>query len=529
MKLEDLLARLTALPEADRKEAERLAMEATSHMVWVPNPGPQTDAFMTLADETFYGGQAGGGKTDLACGLALTEHKKSLILRRYNKDAVKISTRMVEIVGSDDGLTKSPTHTFKHGDRVIEFSGCEMESDKQRFKGDPHDLIVFDEGSDFLESQYVFITTWNRSADKNQRCRVLVTSNPPTTAEGLWVIKRWGAWLDPTHPNPAAPGELRWYTTNEEGLDIEVDGRGPHLIGGEQIFARSRTYIPAALSDNPDLAATDYSSVLSSLPPELRAAYRDGKFSAALKDADFQVIPTAWIVAAQERWNPNGWKGNAMTAICIDPAGGGRDYEVIGWRYGGWFSPLQDTKGKHTADGSAAAASVVKHRKHECGVVVDMGGGFGGGVTMRLKDNGISHIAFNGANVSRAKSKDGKLQFVNKRAEAWWKFREELDPDQEGGSAIALPPDAELRADLAAPTWKLGPSGIKLEAKEDLRKRLGRSPGKGDVVVMLLSEGHKAAVAALNRRSYVDPVSSMGRRAPKVVMGHVASHQLLRR
>jgi hypothetical protein len=36
------------------------------------------------------------------------------------------------------------------------------EPDKQRFKGDPHDLIVFDEGTDFLESQYRIIIGWNR-------------------------------------------------------------------------------------------------------------------------------------------------------------------------------------------------------------------------------------------------------------------------------------------------------------------------------------------------------------------------------
>jgi hypothetical protein len=78
----------------------------------------------------------------------------------------------------------------------------------------------------------------------------------PTTAEGLWVIKHWAPWLDPLHPCPARPGELRWFTTGPDGEDIEVDGRGPHLIRGEQVLARSRSYLPARLSDNPDLAET---------------------------------------------------------------------------------------------------------------------------------------------------------------------------------------------------------------------------------------------------------------------------------
>jgi hypothetical protein len=40
----------------------------------VPNVGPQTEAYFCEADELFYGGQAGGGKTDLLIGLALTAH-----------------------------------------------------------------------------------------------------------------------------------------------------------------------------------------------------------------------------------------------------------------------------------------------------------------------------------------------------------------------------------------------------------------------------------------------------------------------
>ena len=75
-------------------------------------------------------------------------------------------------------------------------------------------------------------------------------------------MKYWGPWLDTTHPNPAKPGELRWFTT-VAGEDREVDGPGPHMIDGEPVYARSRTFIRATLSDNPDLARTNYASVLA--------------------------------------------------------------------------------------------------------------------------------------------------------------------------------------------------------------------------------------------------------------------------
>lgn len=49
--------------------------------IWQPNPGKQTDAYNSLADELLVIGY-GGGKTDLLLGLAYTQHTKSLIMRR---------------------------------------------------------------------------------------------------------------------------------------------------------------------------------------------------------------------------------------------------------------------------------------------------------------------------------------------------------------------------------------------------------------------------------------------------------------
>src|SRR5512133_2845699 len=103
MLLDELLARLTKLPEKSRAEAIDIAVKSTAAMAWVPNPGPQTPAFLCEADELFYGGEAGGGKTDLRIGLALTDHQRSLLLRRINKDAVKIKPRIEEILGHDTG------------------------------------------------------------------------------------------------------------------------------------------------------------------------------------------------------------------------------------------------------------------------------------------------------------------------------------------------------------------------------------------------------------------------------------------
>lgn len=468
--------------------------------------------------------------TDLLAGLALTEHRRSLVLRRTNKEADKLVDRFAEILGSRVGWN-SQEDVWRLGDgRIIDIGGCQHEDDKQKRKGTPHDFIGFDEVSDFTETQYTFIIGWNRSADEGQRCRVVAAGNPPTRPEGLWVIKRWAAWLDPTHPNPAKDGELRWYTTDGD-REIEVDGPGPHMIGGRPVIAKSRTFIRSKLSDNPDLAKTNYGATLDALPPALRAAYREGRFDAALQDQDWQVIPTEWILAAEARWKSDGWAGLTMTAMALDPAGGGRDSAELSARYGGWYAPLESMKGPETADGSLTAAWVVSKRRNNCPIVVDVGGGYGGAVTLRFKDNAIPFLSYNGASEGPGKTKDGQLAFANKRALAYWRFREELDPDQEGGSAIALPPDSELRADLAAPTWRLTPRGIVIESKDDLRQRLGRSPGKGDAVVMALSEGSRAAERAMGKAGIINSEEhglgrfAPGRLRPKVLLGHDAARR----
>src|SRR3546814_1539203 len=95
------------------------------------------------------------------------------------------------------------------------------------------------------------------------------------------------------------------------------------------------------------------------------------------------------------------------------------------------------------------------------------------------------------------------LGFYNKRSETIWRFREALDPSQPGGSPIALPPDPMLVADLTAPTFTVPPRGIKVESKEDVCKRLGRSTDRGDAVVMAWrSEEHTSELQSLMRISY---------------------------
>lgn len=484
--------------------------------LWTPNPGSQTDAFLSEADEIGYGGEAGPGKTDLLIGMSLTSHKRSLVLRRTRKEARKLVDRYLEIVGNRDGLNTAEGF-WRLGERMIEYGGVEHEDDKQKYKGHARDLIGFDEVVDFTKSQYTFIKQWNRTTDKSQRCRTVATFNPPTRPVGLWVFEHWGAWLDPKHSNPADSGEIRWFTTIE-GRDTEVDGQGPHIVDGEPVMARSRTFIRGYLHENPDLYETGYDATRAAAPKGLREAYRSGDFEAALADAPGQLIPTAWVRAAQGRWTPNPPEGIPMCAMGVDCTGGGDDPMVIAMRHDGWFAPMIEIDGGDipaTRMGAMAAGHVVSHRRDNATIVLDMGGGYGGALFEKLAENHIQAVSYKGAEGSTKRTQDRKLGFYNKRTEAYWLFREALDPDQAGGSPISLPQDPQLVADLTSPTFDVGPRGIQLEKKEDVMERLGRSTDRGDAVVMAWTSG---ASHVTHGRQWRD-MRAAGNR-PKVMRGH---------
>lgn len=510
--LDDILARYDVLSDNLKSQITTDAMAATAGRYFIPNPGPQTDALNCGADELFYGGSAGGGKSALLCGTAVDDHDRAIIFRREYPQIKGLEDEVRNLVGSRTGYNAQDKLWKLPNGNTLEFGSVPHESDVEKYQGRPHSLKGFDEITHFSEAQYRFLIGWVRSTNPKQRCRVIATGNPPTSPEGYWVVKYWAPWLDKTHPNPAQPGELRWFTTIG-GEDVECDGPEPVEVGGRMVQPRSRTFIPARLEDNPDLMATGYASVLEAMPEELRIRMRDGRFDADVRDNAFQVIPTEWIRAAQARWTPNAPQGVGMSVLSHDVALGGGDANAYARRHGHWYDEVIAEKLKGYVDPVDLAARDLSLMRDGCAIVIDMGGGYGSGVYSHLKNNvqGLTLYGHNGSDASKKRDRSRKLSFKNKRAEVWWMFREALEPNL--GEPIALPPDPELLADLASPTWKLTPSGIQIEAKEDIKKRLGRSPDKGDAVVNAWAYGESSVSARIR-------VASNPSGRPVVNLGH---------
>jgi hypothetical protein len=146
------------------------------------------------------------------------------------------------------------------------------------------------------------------------------------------------------------------------------------------------------------LSRTNYSATLAALPEELRAAYRDGRFEKSLRDHPKQVIKTERILAAGALESQSTIAARrADAAMGLDVAAGGPDHTTLAWRYDCWYAPIVSVPGAETPSPSDAAALVVAHRRDGAAIIVDVGGGYGGGVVERLKDNRIEAVKFNGA------------------------------------------------------------------------------------------------------------------------------------
>ena len=472
-------------------------VEGRSSHRFHPNPGPQTDAYECPADELYYGGAAGSGKTRLLIGLAATRHRLSIIFRREYPQLREVIAQSKEAL-SDVGRFNQNELLWQLSDgRTIELGAVQHKDDWRKYQGRPHDLVCFDELPDFLESQYDALVSWLRGPE-GQRKRVVGAGNPPTTAEGMWVIKRWAPWLSEQHGRPAASGELRYFArVGERNADVEVDDASPIPWHGELVIPRSRTFIRGRLSDTPQLGS-DYLQRLLAQPEPLRSRLLYGDFRIGRDDPSNQVIPTDWVRAAQRRWQERGPREfGPISAIGVDVSRGGIDQAVIATRHAEWYAPLDCIPGEQTTEASRITRVILAllsaEQKGSRPLLVVDADGNGAGVIELLwqhrdaESRPLNVYGFRAAGTAavlgtKVTDRSGYMTFSTWRSYMWWHMRELLDPERD--IPIQLPDDPALLADLTAPRWEPKTNGIQIETKVEIRKRLGRSTDRGDAVCM---------------------------------------------
>lgn len=196
---------------------------------------------------------------------------------------------------------------------------------------------------------------------------------------------------------------------------------------------------------------------------------------------EMSTIPLGWVYRAQERWQD--WKDSGAPLsgrhlIGADVARYGGDKTAFAHRWGDVITEVEIMPG---GDTEVTADRLLEHPGATA--IVDTNG-VGAGVFDKIRRRGMSATPLNVGNRTSARDSTGQIEFYNIKSQATWKLREALDPSK--NPTLCIPPGDKIAEDLAAPRWKNMAGGkLLVEPKDEIRKRIGRSPDRGDAVVLV--------------------------------------------
>ena len=233
------------------------------------------------ADETLYGGAAGGGKSygqliDALLYALKYSGSRQLMLRNsfpeLNRSLILVSITLFPV-----GVCSynQSTHVWKLKNKsIVEFGYLENDGDVQQYQSAEYDVIRFDELTHFTEFQYTYMISRLRGANAFPK-QMKSTSNPGSKGH-VWVKKRF---IDDAIPE-----------------QIQIDETG-----------RTFVFIPAKVQENKFLMDADpgYVKRLEQLSETDRKALLDGDwdifegqyFTEFRRDThviDPFIIPTDW-------------------------------------------------------------------------------------------------------------------------------------------------------------------------------------------------------------------------------------------
>jgi hypothetical protein len=267
-------------------------------------PGSQSDFLNSESFEVLYGGAAGPGKT-----WALALDALGLQFRKIglNKRAIEIpeyrgvlfrrqTTQLADIIEEcakyypryggkylsgkkgDPGVSftfparyqKRRTVYRNPGGARIYLCHLNNERDKENHQGFEYQFVGFDELTQFLFSQYIYLFSRCRSTIPGIFPRVRATTNPVGIGLG-WVKKRFRPQIDQKKEKYFIADPM----DNKNYRGIEVSPNIQHAL--------SRLFIPGRLMENKILMRSDpgYISRIKAMGP---------KYSKALLDSDWDVM-----------------------------------------------------------------------------------------------------------------------------------------------------------------------------------------------------------------------------------------------
>lgn len=193
---------------------------------------------------------------------------------------------------------------------------------------------------------------------------------------------------------------------------------------------------------------------------------------------DFNLISRDIVAAAQKRDYPVSDYMYAPKIIGVDPARFGNDTAVWYLRQGVNAKILKEVA--KTSAPQLLDISIELIQEHKPAAVFVDRGGEGGSLVDFLRQSGYKNVydvGFNDASATK--------RYKNKRAEMYCKLKDWL------AVKGCIEDDHDLRQELTN-IKQLPKDIIQLEDKADIKKRIGRSPGKADALALTFAREVKA-------------------------------------
>jgi hypothetical protein len=298
---------------------------------WKPQPGPQSEFVASEVFELVYGGARGGGKTDAVLGeFALHAGEagaaaKGLLVRRTRTALEPTIARARQIFKGARWQESRSQFEWKSG-AVLACRHLDNDADADLYQGHDYTRVYVEEMTQFPRPGPIDKLKATLRSAAGVRCAFRATCNPGGAGHG-WVKARY---ID--------PGPRRII---EERFVNPFDGGEVRL---------SRMFLPARLTDNPKLLASDplYVARLQQCgSAELVRAWLEG---------DWDVVEGAFF---------DGWSGRNVVAPFAVPAFWTR-VRAFDWGYAapfsvGWWAVVGDD---HRVDGKVLPrGALVRYRE----------------------------------------------------------------------------------------------------------------------------------------------------------------------
>ena len=331
--------------------------------------------------------------------------------------------------------------TAQNGSKVIFFpENIEQDKDLDRWKGLEVNGFILEEANELSEAAY------------------------------HKAVERSGSWNVPRGAEQPPP--LILMSCNPAHNWVKRLFYDPWKKGG---IAAPYYFQPATIFDNPhnDSAYVESVMEMKESAPAQYERFVMGDWS--LADDPQQLIPYEWVERALKTPHKRGTR-----KLGCDVARYGDDDSAICYIEGNTVRELQTFSGLALTDFADEISLMASLENIEQENIAIDSVGIGAGVVDILRKDGFDVMEFV-AGGKPLPNYESVFKFRNIRSQAWWMLREAF---REGAIRLDFR-DERLITELTSIHYKVdGDKCIRVESKDDIKKRLGNSPDAGDALMM---------------------------------------------